>query len=287
MKKILLFVMGAVFAVSDAFAVNIIDDNPLYIPIARRFYSVSGVGSHTGSENIKSWQFNEEFGYGITNRWNVTVANSIISQRAFDKWRWDSVAFETKFRALDILAWKADLIAGYAVSNVWAYHRPFLEKDVHIDSDTNDVVPGTGTEYTWAFGLRGGYTSSQFTVAARVLFEYFNTESFNWRELLGLRGIHVIVVGLDGRLALSEKFALVGGAEYVGIVDNEWYGYPGAYVENAGTWSAKLGLNYNIDATKFVGTYVTTSLNHNDGKYQDEWGVNPGFGFGAKFGICF
>lgn len=286
-KKVLFFVLGIMCFVSNASAVNIVDDNPLYIPIENRFYSISSIGSHTGADDIKSWTVDQEFGYGITNRWNVTLATSVTDRQSFDKWSWDNVAFETKFRALDFLSWKGDLIAGCIVSNVWAPNRPLLEKDVRFDSDTGYAIPGTGTEYTWAVGMRGGYTISQFTIAFKALFEYFNTEAFNWSEPEGSRGIHIVIAGVDGRFALSDAFTLIGNMEYVGFIDKEWYGIDGLTVENAGIWTGKLGINYNIDATKFVGVYVSASLNHNDGDNYDEWGFDNGVGFGAKFGIGF
>ena len=287
MNKLWVAFAVALVAASDAFAVNIVDDNPLYIPIEGRIYSISSIGSRTGSENIKSWTLNQEFGYGINNRWSVTVATDIIDQQSFDQWRWDNIAVETKFRALDIWSWKADLIAGYIVSNVWASHRPFLEKNPKIDQNTGFEVAGTGTSYTWAVGVRGGYTSSQFTIAGHLLLEYFNTGTFNWQEEEGEQGMHVAIFGVDGRIVLDNHFTLIGGAEYIGFVDNEWYGWPGASVENSGVWTGKLGLNYNIDTTKFVGGYMDVSLTHDYGENRDEWGFNKGVGFGAKFGIGF
>ena len=73
MKKLALTSLLAVFAVSGAHAANVIDGNPLYLPGANHFYSVSTIGSHTGHNDLKSWTMGEEFGYGITNKFAIII----------------------------------------------------------------------------------------------------------------------------------------------------------------------------------------------------------------------
>ena len=273
MKKIALTSLLAVFAAAGAQAANVIDGNPLYMPRAGHFYSISTLGSHSGSEEFKSWGLNEEFGYGITDRLGVMISTSLEDQRSFDSWEWSDMGLNLAFRALDKGAWKMDLIGGYEVDPVWGNHRPFLDK--------NDTI------YTWTAGVRGGYTTSAFTVAGHALFTYENTESFNWNEKAGRQGNHRLVLGLDGQVALCDKMNLVAGVEYTGVMDDEWYGFPGAKVRNAGEWTGELGLNYNIDSTKFVGAYINGEMDHRGGVARDEWNVKNGFGYGVKFGIDF
>lgn len=273
MKKIALTSLIAMFAFAGAHAANVIDGNPLYMPKAGHSYSVSDLGSHTGDDEIKSWRFGEEFGYGVTDKLTVNLATEILDERSFDQWSWGDFGLGLTFRALDMGAWKLDVLGEYAVNPVWDNHRPFLEKD-----DTN---------YTWTLGVRGGYTNARFTVAGHALFNYENTESFNWDEKAGKEGIHTVDLGIDGQLVLCNRWNLVAGVNYTGRLDDEDRGEPGVKVKNAGEWGATLGANYNIDATKFVGAYVSADMNHKGGTNADEWKVENGFGFGAKFGIDF
>ncbi len=267
MKKLALTSLLAVFAVSGAHAANVIDGNPLYMPKAGHFYSVSSLESHTGSEELKSWAMAEEFGYGITDKLAVEVATEVIDERSFDKWSWGDMSLGATFRALDLGAWKADLVGSYTVSPVWGDHEPWLDKDY--------------TNYMWTAGVRGGYVASNWTVAAHALFTYWNLESFNWDE----DGIHLLTLGLDAQYLIDSHWSLLAGVEYTGVLDNAWP--DGGKPKNEGEWSAELGVNYNIDATKFVGAYVNAGMDHHGGAAADEWHVENGFGFGAKFGIDF
>ena len=273
MKKIALTSLLAIFAVSGAHAANVIDGNPLYMPGQNHFYSVTALGSHSGSNDIKSWKMNEEFGYGITDRFGVKIATTVEDQRSFDQWAWGDFDLGAAYRMLDMGAWKADLVGQYSVEPVWGNHVSFLDKNA--------------TEYTWTAGVRGGYTTSQFTVAGHALFNYWNTESFNWNEDAGQRGVHALVLGLDGQFVIDSNWSVLAGVEYTGIMDKEWRGAPGATVKNAGEWTGELGVNYNIDSTKFVGAYISGEMDHQGGTNRDEWDVKDGFGFGAKFGIDF
>ena len=265
MKKLALTSLLAVFAVSGAHAANVIDGNPLYMPGQNHFYSVTDLSSHT--DNGTPWIAAEEFGYGIMDNWAVDVTTSMSENSAFDNISWNEMRFGTTFRALDMGAWKLDLVGAYEVDPVWDDHRPFLDED--------------DTDYKWTAGVRGGYTTSLFTVAGHVAFDYLNSESFNW----GDDGIHALRLGVDGQYVIDNNWNLVAGVEYRGVLDDIYVGP--VKVKNNGTVNGMFGVNYNIDATKFVGAYVKGSLNHHDGNKADEWGWDDGFGFGAKFGIDF
>ena len=273
MKKLALTSLLAVFAVSGAHAANIFDESPLYLPGQGHFYSVSTLESHTGSKDLKSWAMGEEFGYGITNKWAVMVSTTINDEQSFDQWSWGDLSLATAYRALDMGAWKLDLVGAYGLDPVWGNHRPFLDKD--------------DTDYAWTAGVRGGYVASNWTVAAHALFTYGNTESFNWNEGAGEQGMHFVTLGLDGQYLIDSHWSVLAGVEYTGVLDKEYRGIDGAKIKNAGTWTGELGVNYNIDATKFVGAYVNAEMNHQGGDHDDEWEVENGFGFGAKFGIDF
>lgn len=261
MKKIALTSLIAMFAFAGAHAANVIDGNPLYMPKKGHAYSVTTLGSHSGSEEIKSWGAEEEFGYGITDKLAVTVDTTVTDERSFDQWAWDDMSFGLTFRALEKGAWKLDLVGGYGVGPVWDNHRPFLDKD--------------DTGYAWTVGVRGGYAASNWTVAGHALFNYLNTESFNWND----DGMHVWQLGVDAQYVMCPHMNVVAGVEYTGLTDS--------WAKNAGSWDATLGLNFNIDTTKYVGVYVGAEMDHQGGANNDEWDVQNGFNFGAKFGIDF
>ena len=255
MKKLVLTSLAAVFAVSAAQAANVINDNPLYRPDQGNFYSMTGLSSDTNSTTTVG--LSEEFGYGITDRLAVGIAMTMSENNWFDQSDWGTLGIGVNYRLLDMANWKADVYGSYGVGPVWAYRASFMDKDL--------------TWYNWNVGVRAGYMTETWTVAGHVAFDYVNTESFNW----GDDGFHSILAGVDGFLSLNQNWALLIGAEYTGWLDDEF--------ENAGSWAAKFGANYNIDANKFIGAYISGEMSHRTG----DWEIANGFGFGAKFGIQF
>ena len=235
MKKLVLTSLLAVFAATGANAA--INDNPMYRPDQGRFYSVTELSSNT--DTIENWSVSEKFGYGITDR------------------GWGDFEIGADYRLLDDMNWKVDAYASYMVSPVWGDHQPFLDEDY--------------TSYTWVVGVRAGYVTDMWTVAGHVEFNYLNTESFNW----GDDGMHSLIAGLDGFLSLDSNWALMLGAEYTGVLDDE--------AENAGLWTGKFGVNYNIDEDMFVGAYISGEMSHRTG----DWEIADGMGFGVKFGAQF
>ncbi len=282
MKKLALTSLLAVFAVSGAHAANVIDGNPLYLPGAGHFYSVSTLGSHTEGT---PYLLGEEFGYGITNKLAVEVSTALWENKAFDVFAWDNVALKATYRALDLGAWKLDLVGAYEAGSdaigggglyVHNNKNPHLNK--WFDKDF--------TGYTWTAGVRGGYTTSTWTLAGHAMFNYLNSETFNW----GDKGTRVWELGLDAQYVLDSHWSLLAGVEYTGITQDH-VAYDDVEdpnkTKNAGSWYGEFGVNYNIDATKFVGVYVSADMDHDGGHDHDEWHVEKGFGFGAKFGIDF
>lgn len=253
MKKLALTSLMAVFAVSAANAA--INDNPLYRPDAGKFYSVTAIDSH--SESTETWKLAENFGYGITDKLAIELATGFAETDTFDAMSWNQFKLGLNYRALDYGHWKADVYGAYSLNPVWGDHVAFLDEDY--------------TTYKWTIGLRGGYVADGWTVAGHVAFDYLNVESFNWDD----EGVHKLRAGLDGFLSVTSDWALMAGVEYTGITDDE--------ADNAGTWTGKLGVNYNIDANKFIGAYISGEMEHSTG----DWEFVDGFGFGAKFGIQF
>ena len=286
MKKIALTSLLAALAVSGAHAANTIDGNPLYMPKAGHFYSVTALESHT--ENETPWTLAEDFGYGISDKLAVEVSTSLTENDVFDNVAWNNVALKATFRALDMGAWKADIYGGVdAGGNPALWGAPANGLYVHSKAwDYNEWFDKENTGYTWTAGVRGGYTTSQFTVAGHVAYNYMNSEMFNW----GDKGLRTLSLGLDGQFVINNSLNLVAGVEYTGII-NDHMAYDDLEsplkTENEGTWTGMFGVNYNIDATKFVGAYINGSMHHHGGTNADEWEWNDGFGFGVKFGIDF
>ena len=258
MKKLALTSLLAMFAVSGANAANVIDGNPLYMPEQNHFYSVTTLGSHTEDSVYSA---GEEFGYGILNNWAVNVETAVSEDNAFDNMSWDGMRFGTTFRALDLAGWKADLMASYSVFPVWGDHEPWLDEDY--------------TRYEWMAGVRGGFVASNWTVAGRALFEYTNTESFNWND----DGMHALVFGLTGQYVFDSNWSVLADIAYRGLTDS--------WADNDGEWTGELAVNYNIDATKYVGLYINGAMDHWKDNGEKGWEVEDGFGYGVRFGIDF
>ena len=267
MKKLALTSLLAFFAVSSAHAANIIDNNPLYRPDSGHFYSVTTLESHTKTTNLLT--LGEEFGYGITPDMAVIIGTSMSQSDWFENSQWGDLSLGINYRMLNMNGWKADFMAAYSMSPVWGDHRPFMD-----ESDTM---------YTWSVGARGGYVGNGFTIAGHVMFDYTNSESFNWGDeksdvyaMADFESIHALRLGLDAQLLLNESWNLIAGVEYHADLDN--------WEDGNGYWTGKFGANYNIDETKFIGAFITKEMHHvNDG----EWDVADGFGFGMTFGIDF
>lgn len=255
MKKLVLTSLLAVFAVSGANAANVINDNPLYRPDAGKFYSMTSIASH--SENTDKWTLSEKFGYGITDKAAIYVGTNFSEADWFDHMGWNAFTIGADYRLFDDSNIKIDAYASYTLDPVWGDHQPFLDEDY--------------TKYFWNVGVRAGYMTDVWTVAGHFEFEYENSESFNW----GDDGVHKLIAGLDGFLSLNSDWALLAGVEYTGFLDDQF--------DNAGIWTGKIGVNYNIDENKFIGAYISGEMEHSTG----DWEFVDGFGFGAKFGIQF
>ncbi len=256
MKKIALTSLLAVFAAAGANAANVIDGNPLYMPRGGHFYSETALASH--SENADTWTLGEELGFGITDKLAFDVRTSLSEIDSFDGYAWNDMSFGLTARVFDEGAWKADLYGRYGIDEVWGDHKPFWDED--------------DSHYTWVVGMRAGYTTTLWTIAGHVDFSYGNTESFNWGDDTSF---HRWRAGLDAQLVLDAHWNLVAGAEYTGFADE------GA--KDAGSWTGEFGVNYNIDATKYVGLYINGAMRHITG----DWELDDGVGYGIKFGIDF
>lgn len=286
MKKIALTSLLAVVAASAAHAsINVIDGNPLYMPAKGHFYSETSLSSDTN--NVDEWALGENFGYGITDRLAVSVNTSMSESYWFKGNKaneenvglgnsWNELGADVTWRVINDKAWKLDVTGGFEMNPVWADHMPFLDKD--------------NTFYAWTAGVRGGYVTSDWTLAAHVDFIYMNTEAFNWGDddaKAIVDGIetefwanHMLNLGVAGHWTMSDTWSAFAALDYYKIMDHY------NDVNNKGYWDLTLGLNMNIDTTKYVGAYLTkTMAREADGELDvDDY---DGYGFGLKFGIDF
>ena len=262
MKKIALTSLLAVVAASAAHAsVNMIDGDPLYMPRAGHFYSETSLASTT--KKTENWMLGEEFGYGITDRFAISLATSLAEEESFDLFGWQGLSLNATYRVLNQGHWRADLVGSYNIDGwLYSYDEELDETNFMEKEDLN---------YVWKAGIRGGYTTARFTIAGHLMFNYGNSESFNW----GDDGMHRIAVGLDGQYVINRSWNLVAGLEYSGSIDDG--------VRNAGLLNGDFGVNYNIDSSHYIGAYVSGEMSHKTG----DWKWVNGMGFGVKFGADF
>jgi hypothetical protein len=266
MKKIALTSLIAMFAFAGAHAANVIDGNPLYMPKKGHFYSVTDL--ETSTRNVDAQTLTEEFGYGISDRLAIAIATDLSQEDWFELGQWNTLNVGLAYRFADYKNWKWDVLGAYGVGPVWGagghfLHGRFLDKD--------------DTMYDWTVGVRGGYTEGDFTLAGHVMIDYTNTKSFNWNDKDN--SWHTLRAGLDGQLVLNNRWNLISGAEYSKSLDH--------YSETVGMWELTFGANYNIDATKYVGAYLTKDVVHTKAPADGTWDFVDGFGMGVKFGIDF
>lgn len=285
MKKIALTSLLAVFAAAGAQAANTLDGNPLYMPAKGHFVSETTLSSHTN--NVDEWALGETFGYGITDRVAVSV-NTSVSEAYWFKGAngyqgttagtaqggeyegngnsWNELGADATWRVINDKAWKLDVRGGFEMKPVWGDHAAFLDKE--------------NTMYMWTAGVRGGYVTEDWTLAAHADFMYANDEAFNWGSDDPMWQNHILNLGVAGHWTMSDTWSAVASADYYKVMDH----YSDA--ENKGFWELSLGLNMNIDDTKYVGAYLTklVARQPNGQMYVDD---ASGYGFGMKFGIDF
>ncbi|HOY47172.1 MAG TPA: hypothetical protein PLZ05_01030 [Alphaproteobacteria bacterium] len=248
MKKLVLTSFLAVLAVSAANAENINYGNPLYRPGANHFYSQTSLDMDTDYNYFK---LGEEFGYGITNKLSAilkTAGSYDSSDTAIDKFSWDNMSLGLNYRYIDMGAWKADMYGSVQQSY-----------NTHEDLET--------LWYNWTAGLKFGYMTSDWTVAMTAQADYLkdDVEDYNF-DSWGMK------LGLEGQYVMDKNWNMVAGLDYDFNLTNDIY-----YIDNP--LVAKVGINYNMDSTKYVGIYATRDLKADS--------TNDLYGMGVKFGIDF
>lgn len=279
MKKIALTSLLAVFAAAGANAANTMDGNPLYMPQKGHFYSETSLSSDTN--NVNEVSLGETFGYGILDNLAISV-NTSASEANWFQGRtkvaneydetveeigegnaWNELGADLTWRVIGDGAWKLDIMGGFEMMPVWGDHAKFMDKET--------------TTYMWTAGVRGGYVTEDWTLAAHANLIYANTEAFNWGDDDPMWANHIMNLGVAGHWTMSDTWSAVASADYFKIMDHY------NDVDNKGFWELAAGLNFNFDETKYLGVYITKDIVHNDG----DWESQDGIGFGVKFGVDF
>lgn len=265
---------------------NVYMDSPLFMPATRHFYSISALENRESSfvqnrddeffPEIRLKQsyygLSEEFGYGVTDEFSMEMAIDGGRQKLGDDGiSLANLSLGAVYRAINQRMWKLDFIGGYTIDTLWNSLNGFFEKDV--------------TSYTWTGGVRGGYETSRFTIAGKLLFNYNNTEMFSGDRA----GLKSLLLGLDGQLVINKRWSIVAGIGYNKFQNR----LINSTVEGAGwtwdpindytyfsmnhlidyefgdMWYGSMGVNYHIDMTKFIGVYVDAVLNTVNNTYKD------------------
>lgn len=249
MKKIALSSLLAVFAVTGAYAATDVS-NPMYRPDAGHFYSVTTLNTDTSFDRTA---LTEEFGYGITDKLSIKLGTALSyeddSAREFG---WDYLNLGLNYRYVDNGAWKADVYG-----------------EVEQQYTTGENFDTLRTDwYNWKVGTKVGYVTGDWTLAGLVDVNYRKDDQSGFDS-----DSWFMKVGVEGQYVLCPNWNVVAGLNYnFDIASDDFYG-------DDERLNLKLGANYNIDATKFVGVYVEKEV-------TSDFDENP-MEFGVKFGVDF
>lgn len=231
MKKI--FVLLGMFGIVGAgHAANVINGGPFDGPLAGGFYNV-----WTPLEvNSKFERFvmSEDFEYGITDDFSISVSTSgsydSSDNPQYGKWSWNNLDFGFDW-------------------DLW--HENQLHAEVYGDVkqmyDTRENLQTIA--YNWTVGAQVGRMTDNWTVAGVVQVDYLNDDlpqdTFDaW----------AMTVGIQGQYIVNNRWNWVGGLMFDFDLFDEYY--------DGEQLRAKVGANYNLDATKYVGFYAQKDLVH-------------------------
>lgn len=228
-----IFISGAIIAtVTSANAANIINGNPLYSPTQGRFYNLF-TPIEVNSE-FDRFVMADEFGYGITDSLvamiQTTGSYDSSDNPEFGKWSWNHLQVGLDWTVLDDGQYQAEI-----------YGRGMQVYDTRSRLET--------VAYNWTLGAQVGRVTEKWTVAGVVEVDYLNDDmphdTFDaW----------AMTVGIQGQYIVNDKWNWVGELMFDFDLYDDYY--------NGEQLRLKGGLNYNLDATKYLGFYVAKDLVH-------------------------
>lgn len=248
MKKI--FVLLGMFGIVGAgHAANVINGGPFDGPLAGGFYNV-----WTPLEvNSKFERFvmSEDFEYGITDDFSISVSTSgsydSSDNPQYGKWSWNNLDFGFDW-------------------DLW--HENQLHAEVYGDVkqmyDTRENLQTIA--YNWTAGARVGRMTDNWTVAGVVQVDYLNDDlphdTFEaW----------AMTVGVQGQYIVNNRWNWVGELMFDFDLFDDYY--------DGEQLRLKIGANYNLDATKYVGVYAQKDLVHSFESSPAEIGIVFGVDF--------
>jgi len=248
MKRII--ISGAIIAtMTSANAANIIDGNPLYHPAQGRFYNIF-TPLEVNSE-FDRFVMADEFGYGITDRLSAMVqtAGSYDSSDnpEFGKWSWNHLQV-----GLD-----------WTVVNQGENHAEIYGRGMQV-YDTRQHLETIA--YNWTVGTRMGRVTDKWTVAGLVEIDYLN-DDVDYKN----SDAWAMTVGIQGQYIVDDKWNWVGELMFDFDLFDKYY--------DGEQLRLKVGANYNLGATKYIGFYVQKDLVHSFQHRPATIGVT----FGADF----
>jgi len=248
MKHII--ISGAIIAtMTSANAANIIDGNPLYHPAQGRFYNIF-TPLEVNSE-FDRFVMADEFGYGITDRLSAMVqtAGSYDSSDnpEFGKWSWNHLQV-----GLD-----------WTVVNQGENHAEIYGRGMQV-YDTRQHLETIA--YNWTVGTRMGRVTDKWTVAGLVEIDYLN-DDVDYKN----SDAWAMTVGIQGQYIVDDKWNWVGELMFDFDLFDKYY--------DGEQLRLKVGANYNLGATKYIGFYVQKDLVHSFQHRPATIGVT----FGADF----
>lgn len=250
MKRLSYFVIGALgVTIGGANAANIINGNPLYNPAADRFYNIfQPVEFDTKFERFV---MEDEFGYGVSDVFAIHVATSASYDSSnhpeFGKWSWNDLEF-----GFDWGIWNEN------------QHHAEIYGDVKQIYNTRDNLQTIA--YNWTVGARVGRMTDDWTVVGIFQLDYLNDDLPN-----DTFDAWAMTVGLQGQYVLNQNWNVVGKMLFDFDLFDEYY--------DGERLRFGIGLNYNIDATRYIGVYTSKDVTRS----FDVAPMKFGFIFGVDF----
>lgn len=249
MKK--LFVFGALVAgTQGANAENVINGNPFYHPAQGRFYNI--LTPIQVNSKFDKFVMADKFGYGLTDDVAVYVATSgsydSSNNPEFGKWAWNDLEVGFDWGLLhDDMGRIAEL-----------YGRGMQIYDTRHHLET--------IAYNWTLGARVGRVAKDWTLAAVVQVDYLKDDVSHYNH-----DAWAMTVGLQGQYLIDTSWNFTGELLFDYDLFEEYY--------NGERLELKLGLNYNLDADKYLGVYVSKDVVHSFNREPMLIGVNFGIDF--------
>ena len=232
---------------------NVLDGNPLFRPAAGMFVSTTTFGFDVDNRlrsGVREFGATTELAYGITNNLSIALHTGGLTSDRFQSgtYSWNNFGGSASFRFFQDGGWRADAFGGLTASehNWW--------------KEASNI-------YVWNAGVRAGYTTCAWTLAAFVEGRYANAGAFDWN----VPGMHMLSTGVEGQYVLNHRWNLVANASY-NMIDGM-----SALNHFVGTF----GVNFNIDPKMYVGVGLTQTLNR-DAKF-----MNDATGVALTFGAAF